>query len=120
MESLSVSEIDPTDTGRILAQNIILGLENTAPTYASKEYLEAMARKLNGDELSDSLHLPRPTLYYRALVYGQCIMVMITCYGLRVFPILDQAIIEVCFVLITLCFWRRTKNYPIHPHIDRI
>ncbi|GAB1202413.1 hypothetical protein APSETT445_001026 [Aspergillus pseudonomiae] len=47
MESISVSELDPTDTGRILAQNIIIGLENTAPTYASKEYLEAMARKLN-------------------------------------------------------------------------
>ncbi|KAB8276339.1 hypothetical protein BDV30DRAFT_224375 [Aspergillus minisclerotigenes] len=94
MESLSVSEIDPTDTGRILAQNIILGLEYTAPTYASKEYLEAMARKLNGDELSDSLNLPRPSLYYQALVYGQCIMVMAACYGLRVFPMLDQAIIE--------------------------
>lgn len=94
MESLSVSEIDPTDTGRILAQNIILGLEYTAPTYASKEYLEAMARKLNGDELSDSLNLPRPSLYYQALVYGQCILVMAACYGLRVFPMLDQAIIE--------------------------
>ncbi|GMF73877.1 unnamed protein product [Aspergillus oryzae] len=100
MESLSVSEIDPTDTGRILAQNIILGLEYTAPTYASKEYLEAMARKLNGDELSDSLNLPRPSLYYQALVYGQCILVMAACYGLRVFPMLDQAIIELYYGLI--------------------
>ncbi|KAB8256614.1 hypothetical protein BDV32DRAFT_141056 [Aspergillus pseudonomiae] len=94
MESISVSELDPTDTGRILAQNIIIGLENTAPTYASKEYLEAMARKLNGDELSDRLDLPRPSLYYQALVYGHCIMVMATCYGLRVFPMLDQAFIK--------------------------
>ncbi|KAF7585678.1 hypothetical protein BBP40_010329 [Aspergillus hancockii] len=62
MESLSVSELDPTETGKVLAQNIILGLENIAPTYASKEFLEAMARKLNGDELSDRLDLPRPTL----------------------------------------------------------
>ncbi|KAE8387164.1 hypothetical protein BDV23DRAFT_161863 [Aspergillus alliaceus] len=94
MESLAVSELDPTDTGKILAQNIILGLENTAPTYASKEYLEAMARKLNGDELSDRLGLPRPTLYYRVLVYGHCLVVMVACYGLRAFPKLDQAFIN--------------------------
>lgn len=115
MESLSVSEIDPTDTGRILAQNIILGLEYTAPTYASKEYLEAMARKLNGDELSDSLNLPRPSLYYQALVYGQCILVMAACYGLRVFPMLDQAIIEVGFVLIIFCLWRCPRKLPHSP-----
>ncbi|KAE8349679.1 hypothetical protein BDV28DRAFT_56496 [Aspergillus coremiiformis] len=94
MESLSMSELDPTDTGKILAQNIILGLENTAPTYASKEYLEAMARKLNGDELSDKLGLPQPDLYYRILVYGHCIAIMTMCYGFRVFPQLDQAFIE--------------------------
>jgi hypothetical protein len=106
MESLSVSELDPTETGKVLAQNILLGLENTAPTYASKEFLEAMARKLNGDELSDRLDLPRPALYYRVLVYGYCIAVMAACYGLRMFPKIDQAFIKVCssFPLFTQVF----------------
>ncbi|KAE8154197.1 hypothetical protein BDV25DRAFT_126677 [Aspergillus avenaceus] len=93
MESLSLSELDPTDTGKILAHNIIIGLENTAPTYASKEYMEAMARQLNGDELSDRLALPRPALYYQALVYGHCFVVMVSCYGLRALPQLDQRFI---------------------------
>ncbi|KAI9035818.1 oxygenase MpaB family protein [Aspergillus affinis] len=83
MESLLVSEINPTDVGKILAQNIILGLENTAPTYASKEFMEAMARHLNGHMLSDRLDLPRPSWYYRALIYGYCFVVMGVCYGFR-------------------------------------
>ncbi|KAA8642925.1 hypothetical protein EYZ11_009661 [Aspergillus tanneri] len=93
MESLLVSEINPTDIGKILAQNIILGLENTAPIYASKEFMEAMARRLNGNKLSDKLDLPRPSIYYQALVYGYCFVVMGLCYGLRLFPKLDQTFI---------------------------
>ncbi|KAH8430682.1 oxygenase MpaB family protein [Aspergillus melleus] len=93
MESLLVSEINPTDVGKILAQNIILGLENTAPTYASKEFMEAMARHLNGHMLSDRLDLPRPNWYYQALIYGYCFVVMGVCYGLRLFPGLDQTFI---------------------------
>lgn len=96
MESLLASEIDPTDTGKILAQNIIIGLEGTAPTYASREFMEAMARHLNGDSLSDRLALPRPNLYYQALIYGYCFIVMATSYTLRLIPPLDQASIEVC------------------------
>lgn len=95
MESLLVSEINPTDVGKILAQNIILGLENTAPTYASKEFMEAMARHLNGHMLSDRLDLPRPGWYYRALIYGYCFVVMGACYGLRLVPVLDGVVIAV-------------------------
>ncbi|KAK9435504.1 hypothetical protein VB005_10301 [Metarhizium brunneum] len=35
--------------GRMLARNIATGLENTAPAYASKQYMDAMTRLLNGD-----------------------------------------------------------------------
>lgn len=96
MESLLASEFNPTDTSRILAKNIILSLENTAPSYSSKEFMEAMARQLNGDELSDSLDLPRPGIYYRALVYGYCLVVMAFAYTSRLFPTLDQNLIQVC------------------------
>ncbi|KAJ5266596.1 hypothetical protein N7478_009404 [Penicillium angulare] len=75
MESMLISEIDPSEVGRVLAKNIILGLENTAPAYASKEFIEAMSRLLNGDQLADQLDIPRPSLYYRALIWGYCFWV---------------------------------------------
>ncbi|RHZ53445.1 oxygenase MpaB family protein [Aspergillus thermomutatus] len=103
MESLLASEIDPTDMSKILAQNIILSLENTAPTYASKEFMEAMARHLNGKQLSDELDIPRPNLYYQALVYGYCIVVMWFAYTFRSLPPIDQALIE----------FRRKRYYKI-------
>lgn len=95
MESLLASEIHPTETSKILAQNIILSLENTPPTYASKEFMEAMARHLNGKQLSDKLGLPRPTLYYQALVYGYCIVLMWFAYTFRLLPSIDQAMSKV-------------------------
>ncbi|PWY92172.1 hypothetical protein BO70DRAFT_424917 [Aspergillus heteromorphus CBS 117.55] len=94
MESLLVSEIDPTDVGKILAQNIILGLENTAPAYASKEFMEAMARHLNGGKLADRLNIPRTNMYYQALIYGYCFVVMGLAYGPRLIPKLDQTFID--------------------------
>lgn len=96
MESLLASEINPTDTGKILAKNIILSLENTAPSYASKEFMEAMTRKLNGDQLCDSLDIPRPGIYYRALIFGYCVVVMAFAYIVRIFPSMDQNFIAVC------------------------
>ncbi|RJE24341.1 hypothetical protein PHISCL_03346 [Aspergillus sclerotialis] len=95
MESLLASEFNPTDMSKILAKNIILSLENTAPSYSSKEFMEAMARRLNGDQLSDSLDIPRPGIYYRALIYGYCIVVMAFAYAVRLFPSLDQNFIEI-------------------------
>ncbi|KAJ5651026.1 uncharacterized protein N7484_004749 [Penicillium longicatenatum] len=75
MESLLISEIDPTEIGKVLAKNIILGLENTAPAYASKEFMEALSRLLNGERLSDELEIPRSSFYYRVLIWGYCIWV---------------------------------------------
>ena len=71
MESLLISEIQPTETSKLLANNIILSLQGQAPTYASRDFLNANARWLNGNELSDALGLGRPGLYYWALVAGQ-------------------------------------------------
>ncbi|KAE8367032.1 hypothetical protein BDV27DRAFT_170297 [Aspergillus caelatus] len=76
-ESLLINEFAPTDTGRILAKNIVIGMENTAPAYASKEFMDALSRLLNGDQLSDELHIPRTSLYYRMLMWGYCLSVQL-------------------------------------------
>ncbi|KAJ5365956.1 hypothetical protein N7517_008842 [Penicillium concentricum] len=94
MESLLVSEIDPTETGKILAKNIIIGLENTAPSFASKEFMEAMSRLLNGDQLADELDIPRPTLYYQVLIWGYCFWVMTVSYIVPKIYFLDRIMIS--------------------------
>lgn len=95
MESLLVSEIDPTEIGKVLAKNIILGLENTAPAYASKEFMEAMSRLLNGEQLADELEIPRSTLYYRMMIWGYCFWVSAVSYIIPRIHILDRLMIGV-------------------------
>lgn len=95
MESLLISEIDPTETGKILAKNIIIGLENTAPAYASKEFMEAMSRLLNGDQLSNELDIPRPNLYYRMLIWGYVFWVMAVSFIVPKIWFLDRMMISV-------------------------
>jgi len=90
MESLMISEIRPSEMSKLLANNIILALQNQPPAYASRDFLNANARWLNGDELSDALGLGRPGLYYKALVAGQCIFFMGLCYTYRSIPYLDR------------------------------
>ncbi|KAJ5925385.1 hypothetical protein N7454_008024 [Penicillium verhagenii] len=94
MESLLISEIDPTEIGRVLAKNIILGLENTAPAYASKEFMEAMSRLLNGDQLSDELEIPRSSLYYRVLIWGYCFWVSGISYVIPRIYFMDRLMIS--------------------------
>lgn len=90
MESLLMNEINPSDTSKILAANIIRGLEAQPPTFASRSFLEVNARWLNGNELCDALGLGRPSLYYWILMSGQCIFFMSVCYLYRSIPSLDK------------------------------
>ncbi|KAJ5731618.1 uncharacterized protein N7483_006126 [Penicillium malachiteum] len=94
MESLLISEIDPTETGKVLAKNIIIGLENTAPAYASKEFMEAMSRLLNGDQLSDELEIPRSSLYYQMLIWGYCFWVSGVSYIIPRIYFMDRLMIS--------------------------
>lgn len=96
MESLLISEIDPTETGKVLAKNILIGLENTAPAFASKEFMEAMTRLLNGDQLADELDIPRSNLYYRMLIWGYCFWVMVVSYIVPKIYFIDRIMISVC------------------------
>lgn len=96
MESLLISEIQPSETSKVLANNIILSLQGQPPAYASRDFLVASARWLNGDELADALGLGRPSLYYKALVAGQCIFFVVICYTYRSIPYLDRRKLKVC------------------------
>ena len=94
MESLLMNEINPSNTSRILANNIIRCLENQPPTYASRSFLEVNARWLNGSDLADALGLGNPGYWYWALMAGQCIFFSCLCYTYRAIPALDRRKIE--------------------------
>jgi hypothetical protein len=86
MESILLAEeqhAPPGDTSRLLAANIVAGLARQPPAYASAEFLHAEARWLNGSRLSDALGIPRPPLFYTALVAAQCVFFMSLCYVSR-------------------------------------
>ncbi|TVY56927.1 hypothetical protein LCER1_G001974 [Lachnellula cervina] len=94
MESLLISEVNPSPTSKILANNIILSLQGQAPAYASREFLTASARWLNGNELGDALGLDRPGYYYWALFAGQCLFFNILAWLHRLSPSYDKKAIE--------------------------
>ena len=90
MESLLMNEINPSQTSKVLANNIIRCLEGQPPGYASRSFLEVNSRWLNGNELCDALGLGRPNIYYWFLMAGQCLFFMALCYIYRSVPYLDK------------------------------
>lgn len=100
MEVMLLYEIEPTETSVTLAHNILRCLENQPPTFASRSFLEANCRWLNGNELCDRLHLGRPSLYHWALMAGQCMFFIVTCYLHRTIPCLDRRKIAVGIALL--------------------
>ncbi len=95
MEVLLLHEIQPTETSKILANNIIKCLAAQPPSFASESFLNVNARFLNGNELCDALGLGKPSLYYWALAAGQCFFFMFICYTYRSIPSLDRRKIAV-------------------------
>jgi hypothetical protein len=83
MECLLLYEIEPTETSKVLAYNVIDCLAGQPPSFTSAPMLIASARWLNGNELGDALGLPKSTLYYRMLMAGQCLVFMFLAYGYR-------------------------------------
>lgn len=98
-EALLLYEVHPTDTSRILANNIIRSLEGQPPGYASADFLIASARWLNGNDLCDELGLPRPSIYYWALMAGQCLFFCFFCYTYRSVATWDRKKIEMLKVV---------------------
>jgi hypothetical protein len=103
MESLLLYEVDPSETSKILAHNIIKSLASQPPGFASSDFLVAGARWLNGNELADRLGLPRPSLWYSVLVAGQCIFFACICYSYRSFSTLDRRKIKASLHQILSC-----------------
>lgn len=90
MEVLFLYEIKPTETSKVLANNIIKSLAGQPPGFASEAFLQVNSRWLNGGELSDALGIGRPSIYYWALAVGQCLFFMAICYTYRSVPYLDR------------------------------
>ncbi|KAF2717778.1 hypothetical protein K431DRAFT_254658, partial [Polychaeton citri CBS 116435] len=94
MEILLLYEVKPSQTSRILANNIIKSLEGQPPGYATADFLIASARWLNGNALCDELGLARPSPYYWALMAGQCMFFCSFIYTYRSVPSWDRKKIE--------------------------
>lgn len=104
MESLLLYEIDPSETSKVLAGNIIRCLEGQPPTFASRPFLEVNARWLNGHELCDALGLGNPSLYYWALMAGQ------VCHSLRSY---ESYCTDYCSVSSSCHYVILTDQYPL-------
>ncbi|OHE99192.1 tat pathway signal sequence [Colletotrichum orchidophilum] len=91
MESLLASEIQPSDTSRALANNVLSGLANQPPSHVSREFLAAETYWLNGAKLARALAVERPPLHYSLLILGQCLFFMFMCYSRRLFPSWDES-----------------------------
>lgn len=94
MDSILFYEVNPSPVSKVLANNIILSLQGQAPAYASRDFLNANTRWLNGNELADDLGIGKPNLFYTALVVGQCMFFMLTSYTYRSIDYLDKKKIQ--------------------------
>lgn len=90
MESILKPELIPSRSSQVLAGNIISSLAEQPPTYASADYLRAMARWLNGPGLSDALDIPKASFLTNSLVVAQFFAVGISTYIIREIPALDR------------------------------
>jgi hypothetical protein len=90
MESILVIELNPSHSSQVLAGNIIHSLANQPPTYASADYLCAMARRLNGPYLSDALDIPKTSLFTNSLVAVQLLVLGISTYIVRDVSFMDK------------------------------
>jgi hypothetical protein len=90
MESILKPELIPSRSSQVLAGNIISALAETPPTYASADYLRAMARWLNGPGLSDALDIPKTSLLTNSLIVVQFLAIGISTYIIREIPALDR------------------------------
>ncbi|TGZ84635.1 hypothetical protein EX30DRAFT_4850 [Ascodesmis nigricans] len=94
MESGLLTELRPTALSQQLSHNIIVALAHQPPSYPSEDFLVAAARWLNGNELSEALALPQPSLRARALIFVQIIFVAIISYSSRLLPELGKKRVE--------------------------
>ncbi|KAH8901424.1 hypothetical protein GQ53DRAFT_632097 [Thozetella sp. PMI_491] len=94
MESIMYNANRPTKNSRALAYNLVRAMDGVAPIYEPKEFWEAGTRYINGDKLCDAVGLSKPGLYWKAVVMGQCWLLVFVSYLGRVVPGWDRWQIE--------------------------
>lgn len=84
MEAVLVSEMKPSTNSQIIANNILTAQTNFPPLYASRQFLAALAYRLNGEELAAALNIETPNVFYRSLasVQGATFNLLSSTYGL--------------------------------------
>ncbi|KAI7969280.1 hypothetical protein EIK77_003595 [Talaromyces pinophilus] len=95
MESIMVAEINPTRMSGVLARNIIQGLKNTPPLYASAGVLEGLTRSLIGNELSNELGIGNPDIFAWMFVGWVFIYAATLAYICRSVQALDEKQVQV-------------------------
>lgn len=76
MESVMAFEMAPSRNSQILANNILTAEAHVPPLYTSRKYLAAQAYRLNGNDLAGALGIDKPGLFYRGLVWMQCLVLL--------------------------------------------
>lgn len=95
MESLMYACMAPSKNSRALAQNLLTALDGVAPLYAPKEFFIAGTRHINGDQICDDIGLSKPGMYWKAVILGQCWLLMLATYVGRSIPALDRWMVKV-------------------------
>ncbi|OAQ96120.1 hypothetical protein LLEC1_05285 [Akanthomyces lecanii] len=91
MEAVLVSEIKPSSNSQIIANNILAAQTNSPPLYASRQFLAALAYRLNGEELATALNIARPNIWYRSLAGLQGAMLNLSSSNYALLPQAWQA-----------------------------
>lgn len=96
MESLYVNELSTTETSQVVAHNLISCVENLpSPFNISREFSEAGARWVNGDDLCNELKLGHPRIVAYLAFAGHCILVNALIWTQRIIPYADELMINV-------------------------
>lgn len=90
MESIMITEIKPSRMSGVLARNIIQGLKDTPPLYASAGVLEGITRSLIGNDLSNELGIGTPDIFSWLFVGWVFIYTATVAYFCRSVQALDE------------------------------
>lgn len=89
-EAIAYHGMNPSENSKILSQNVVSVLAGQPPFYPSSDFIVAVARWLNGDELCDMLGLPQTSFLSKVLVFAQCVFCCYIAYAGRIFPSFDK------------------------------
>ena len=98
MESF-IAQLKTSPTSRVVGANFLYTLVDWPLLNPSREFIEAGARWMNGDELCDLLGIGKPGWYYKAVMTGHCMTTAGMSWAMRAVPALDRRVITVSIKL---------------------